>query len=148
ISHRELCGHTRRRYEAPELSFNQFSKSDRRMILEIGSDDLNTDWQSGRRMTNRRNGGREAASGGRVHPHVKCVVVGMRFAINFDVPRLNRQRMVMRESWNGCRRVENDIPFTKEPAPLLLNELTGPKPLFKPLARLTSSITAHQNLDL
>lgn len=63
-----------------------------------------------------------AVAGGRtrrqVRPHKTRVAKRVPFAIDLNVSRLNRQRVVVWEGRNRGRRVEHDIPFAKEQAPL------------------------------
>src|SRR5215831_1980228 len=111
---------TGRRNESAELSFKVSSKGQRCAVFEIRSDDLHSNRQTGRRPIDGRCCYWEAARCGRIRPHQTCVVVRDNFAVNFEPSRLNRQRMIVGKGRDWGRRVENDVPFSKEQAPLLL----------------------------
>lgn len=65
------------RRETAELPFKKFSKSDRRAVFEIRSEDLCPDRQTGRRTIDRRRARWEAARGGRVRPNKTRIVKGL-----------------------------------------------------------------------
>jgi len=53
---------SRRRREASELALKDFGETDRRTILKIRSDDLDTDWQTGFRTIDCASGPRTGRS--------------------------------------------------------------------------------------
>jgi hypothetical protein len=78
------------RYEAAKFPFKQLGKRDARAIFKVGADDLNPDWQAGPRTIDGRDCGREARSGGQFAPNSLGIKVGTRFAVDPDLPVLER----------------------------------------------------------
>jgi hypothetical protein len=70
-------------------------------------------------VADRRRGRGQTTGAGRVRPYIACVVLRVRLAINLNESSFDRCRMIVLEGGNRRRRVEHDIPFTKETPPLL-----------------------------
>ena len=90
MSLRRIFTHSRWRLETAKLPLEEFGKRDRSAIFEIRSYDLYADRQTGLRTIDRRHGRREPGGRGKLPPHNLCIEVGVRFAVDQDVSRLDR----------------------------------------------------------
>ena len=79
-----------RRREADKFPFEQVGKRDGRANFKIGPDDLNPDRQARLRTPEGRHGGCEARSGGQLALNNLGIKVGVRFAVDPDLPVLDR----------------------------------------------------------
>src|SRR5215472_3616548 len=108
------------RNETSELPLQKPSKSNRRAILKVGSDDLHPNGQTRRRLADRSGGSRQTASRSWIRPDKASIGVRIGPTVDVELPRLERLGMVVRERRNSSRWIEYDVELAEQRAPLLL----------------------------
>src|SRR5215510_11206291 len=116
----KLSGKPGRWDEAPELTFHQPRKFNRRSILELRPDDLYADGQARVGEPDRRRGGRKARDRRHAAPNAQCVHPRTLLSINLNDARFAR-RMIVRPSRNRMNRTNHDVHPTEQLTPLLLH---------------------------
>src|ERR1700676_4581644 len=107
------CFKAWRRYEPTELRFDEFGECDWRTILQVGSNDLNTDRQTGFRTTHWNHRCRETWARRPSGPNRFLVVVDL-LAVHVDCARSFGGRMVMRKGWSRHDRTQDHVVLTEK----------------------------------